>query len=266
MSSTAPPRVLLASLDAATVGAAVQASRSWRQVLLALGLESHRHVRQLRVLCDQGGVAYEHLGYRAPPDDLLREVLSRAQSWPEAMSGLGFAENSGSARETVRKHAVRLGLDLRHLTARPSPRSVVPSMQPDLRHLRHAGSYLAAAAFVLAGHRVSWPLEPAPYDLVVDTGERLLRVQVKTSSRLVGGVWTCGITRSEYADVAGGKRKVRYSPDEVDAFAVVDGAGEVYVIPIEDVVGLTHLSLRHYANYRIPRLAAGPDAVEPESG
>lgn len=149
---------------------------------------------------------------------------------------------------------VRLGLDLRRLTARPTPDGADLSLQPDLRHLRQAGAYIVAGAFTLAGHRVSWPLEPAAYDLVVDAGGRLLRVQVKTSSRQVGGSWTCSITRSEYADVAGGKRRVRYTTDEVDIFAVVDGAGEVYVIPIDDVAGLTNLSMRRYDAYRIPRL------------
>ena len=266
MTDVPPPRAVLAALTPDRLAAAVAASRSWRQVLLQLGLHASRHTRALRALCDQEGIAYSHLEHHAPPDVLLREVLPVAGSWPEAMTGLGFAQDSGSARATIRKHARRLGVDVAHLDQPPPPSSArALGMTPDLRHLRGAGAYLVAGAFVLAGYRVSWPLEPAVYDLVVDTGERLLRVQVKTTSRRSGGSWACSITRSEYAAVAGGKRSVRYTPQEVDAFAVVDGQGDVYVIPIDDVAGLTNLSLRRYAGYRIPRLGQEEAACD-ESG
>ncbi|MFN2523116.1 MAG: group I intron-associated PD-(D/E)XK endonuclease [Mycobacteriales bacterium] len=261
-----PPRLLLAALDEVTLAAAVQDSRSWRQVSLKLGLPSSRHVRKIQALCDSWNVPHEHLAHRAPPDDQLREVLTTATSWSEAMTRLGFAEDSGTARATIRKHARRLGLDLARFAEPLPPQGTASAMQPHVRHLRDAGAYLVAGAFVLAGHRVSWPLEPAPYDLVVDSGGRLLRVQVKTTTQWVGGFWSCSITRSEYADVSGGKRQVRYRPDEIDAFAVVDGFGDIYVIPVDDVADLTALSLRRYARYRIPRLRshrrAGSDDAE----
>lgn len=252
-----PPRDVLAALDRQTLDAAISGSRSWRQVLLRLGLKSHRHVRALRELCEAWGVPFAHLVHQAPPDEALRSVLAAATSWTDALTRLGFAEESGSARSTIRKHAARLGLDVGHLDDRlPAPTAQL-SMQPDLAALRFAGTYLAAGAFVLAGHRVCWPLEPAPYDLIVEAGGTLLRVQVKTSSRLVAGSWVCAITRSEYADVAGGKRRVCYTPEDVDLFAILDGDGQMYVIPIEDVTGMTALSLRRYAKYRVPRTLDG---------
>ncbi len=261
------PRDVLTALDAATLAAAVEGSRSWRQVLRKLGLQSHRHVRHLRGLCEQWSLPHEHLGHRAPPDDALREVLSTATSWAEAMTRLGFCEDSGSARSALRRHAARLGLDVRHLAVATVPAGGPLALQPDLRHLREAGSYLVAGAFVLAGYRVSWPLEPAPYDVVVDRGDGLLRVQVKTTSRKVAGSWNCAISRSVYADVAGGKRRARYSPAEIDAFGIVDGDGEVYVIPVQDVAGLASLSLRRYGHYRVPRpRPVVPETVERESG
>lgn len=255
MTTTLPPREILASLDADTLAAAVESCRSWRQVLVKIGLSPNRHARRLRELCDEWGISYAHFRYHAFSDEQLRDVLSSATSWPEVITRLGYAEDSGSARGTIRKHARRLGLDLESLAAGTRSKAPLLPLQPDLLHLRQAGAYLVAGAFTLAGHRVCWPLEPAVYDLVVEAGERMLRVQVKTTSQQVRGAWSCSITRSEYADVAGGKRKVRYLPDEVDAFAIVDGAGDVYVIPIEDVAGLTNLSLRRYALYRVPRLS-----------
>lgn len=253
MTTAVPPRVVLSSLDAATLAAAVESCRSWRQVLRALGLASHRHVTHLRSLCEQWGVAYEHLAHHAPPDQQLRDVIAGASSWTEVMSRLGYADTSGSARLMLRRHARRLRLDVQHLTADPEPVEKGLSVKPDLRHLRAAGPYIVAGAFTLAGYRISWPLEPAVYDLVVDTGDRLLRVQVKTSTHWVGGSWQCAITRSEYADVPGGKRKVCYSSDQIDVFAIVDGEEQVYVIPVDDIAGMTNLTLRRYLAYRIPR-------------
>ena len=259
MTTAVPPRVLLASLDAETLAAAVESCRSWRQVLLKLGLRS-RHTERVRVLCEQWGVPHEHLAHRAPADELLREVLSTATEWSDVLRRLGYAGDSGSARTTIRRHAQRLGLDVRRLADYPpaAPGELdALSLEPDLEHLRSAGAYLVAGAFTLAGHRVCWPLEPAVYDLLVDTGDRLLRVQVKTTSLRVGDSWACSITRSEYADVAGGKRRVPYSAAEIDVFGIVDGTGQIYVIPVDVVSGMTNLSLRRYAAYRIPTLGAG---------
>ena len=232
-------------------------------MLLALGLQSSRHVQQLRLMCERWEVPHDHLGHRAPADDLVREVLATARSWPEALSRLGYAGSSGSARSALRRHALRLGLDVRALASTPTPEPHPVPLRPDLRHLRDAGVHFVAGAVVLAGHRVLWPLEPGPYDLVVEMRDRLLRVQVKTTSRRVSGTWVCSITRSEYADVAGSKRRVCYQPGEVDLFAVVDGDQEVYLIPYEDVAGMTALSMRRYLDYRVPRVAGTSHAEEP---
>lgn len=253
-----PPRAVLASLDETTLRSAIEGCRSWRQVLLTLGLRS-RHTERLRLLCEQWDVPHQHLAQRAPRDDQLREVLTTAAGWPEVLRRLGYAVDSGSARTTVRRHAQRLGLDTRRLAehppAAPPPLDAV-TWTPHLQHLRTAGAHLVAAAFTLAGQRVCWPLEPAVYDLLVDVGDRLLRVQVKTTSRRAGDSWTCSITRSEYADVAGGKRRVTYTSAEIDLFAIVDGHGEIYLIPMDVVSGMTNLVLRRYTAYRIPTLRA----------
>jgi hypothetical protein len=234
----------------------VAANRSWRAVLRELGWSSAHRGRQLRRACDELGIDHSHFRYHVFTDDQLVAVLSTAVSWREALARLGYAEDSGSARATVRKHANRLGL--------PAPEFVVApqadhreALFPDPRHLRTAGPAIVAASCLLAGYRVSWPLEPASYDLLVDTGCRLLRAQVKTCTRRAGGSWVCSVTRSEYADASGGKRRAWYSPEEIDVFAIVDGDGEVYWIPLQDVIGQANLSLRRYGAYRVPRLGDG---------
>lgn len=260
------PREIIAALDADTLRAAVEGSRSWRQTLLCLGLTASRHVPDLRLLCRSWGIPHEHLGHQAPPDERLREVLATARSWPEAMTRLGYAEHSGTARAAIRRHALRLGIDVRPLAVRPVPAARPLSLAPAARHLRYAGAYLVAAAFVLAGHRILWPQEGAPYDVGVEMHGRLVRVQVKTTTRRVAGTWACSITRHEYADVAGGKRSVCYQAGEFELFAILDGDGDLYVIPFEDVAGITTLSLRNYAAYRVPLLREPLDSASGGAG
>lgn len=251
-----PPRDRLCAIDRETLAPVVADSRSWRQVGQAVGLPSSRHCRRLRSLCDQWAIDYSHFRYHHFSDQQLVEALGTASSWAQALTLLGYAEDSGSARATIRKHAKRLGLPTPYFAVRPVSSAAVVCMTPSASNLRNAGPTLVAAACILAGHRVTWPLEPAAYDLVVDTGSSLQRVQVKTCTRKVGGSWQCSVTRSEYAHVAGGKRRAWYSQDDIDAFAIVDGDGEIYWIPIGDVVGQATLSLRRYGEYRVPRFGS----------
>ncbi|MCU1587280.1 MAG: hypothetical protein JWN31_773 [Frankiales bacterium] len=74
-------------------------------------------------------------------------------------------------------------------------------MTPDPRQVRRAGAHLVAAVSALQGHRVSWPLEPAFYDLLADPGDSapILRVPVKTCTSRQGEAWTCWTGRSTYA-------------------------------------------------------------------
>lgn len=240
--------------------AAVAVSRSWRAVLRHVGLTSPRHGRRFQQVCDLRGIDYRHFRNRVFADEELGDVLGTASSWPDALRRLGYAEDSGSARATVRRHAVRLGIDVSRLSAGPAP---VPSSpfagHADSGRLREAGSYVVAAACALIGHKVSWPLEPATYDLLVDTGPAgIQRVQVKTCTYRSGGAWVCGITRSEYAAAPGGKRRVHYSPDEIDYFGIVDGDLAVYLIPAGLLAGVGTISLRKYSSFEVPWKHEGP--------
>lgn len=124
-----------------------------------------------------------------------------------------------------------------------------------LSHVRSAGPALVAAVFAVQGWQVSWPLEPAPYDLVVARDDQLLRVQVKTCTTQQHGNWICWIMRSSYAAVPGSKRRTAYGEDQLDVLAVVDGALGVYLVPYGLVVGKTAITLRAYERYRVATLA-----------
>ncbi|MBA3787079.1 MAG: hypothetical protein H0X21_00095 [Actinobacteria bacterium] len=100
------------------------------------------------------------------------------------------------------------------------------------------------AAFDLAGYIVSVPFgENTRYDLVVDDGGCLSRVQCKTGRLREGAVRfnTCSV----YAHHPNPKVHSRHYRDEVDSFAVYcPENGAVYLIPISDLPSRRTASLR----------------------
>lgn len=107
---------------------------------------------------------------------------------------------------------------------------------------------MAAAWFELCGHRVSWPLEPCRYDLLVWIGDSAQRIQVKTTTVRQGSSWTAWISRT-------GTARRTYDPDEIDQFFVIDGDLNYYLIPVAAVGGLTAIQLSAYRDYVLPRKA-----------
>ena len=130
-------------------------------------------------------------------------------------------------------------------------------MTPDARQVRRAGAHLVAAIYALRGHHVSWPLEPAIYDLLADPGDGspIVRIQVKTCTSRQGDAWTCRTARSTYASVPGGKKRVLYPPDALDVLAVVDGDLAVYLIPFTLVATQATATPRAYSQFRVGSLS-----------
>ncbi|HEU4910768.1 MAG TPA: group I intron-associated PD-(D/E)XK endonuclease [Actinomycetes bacterium] len=183
---------------------------------------------------------------------------------------LGLAENNGHAARTLRSRCEALGIDHSHFgwsrgraeeTTRPdapgAPTVVEPVALFAPRHLRAAGPLLVASALALDGRRVSWPLEPAVYDLVVDGATGVRRVQVKTTTQRAGRSWLCHITRSRYDPVASGlHRRLPYDPDDIDDLAIVDGDLVVYVVPYAEVAALVTVTVSTVAQYAVRRFTA----------
>ena len=101
-----------------------------------------------------------------------------------------------------------------------------------------------ANAAVQHGIGVARPLvDGQRYDLIFDVNGRLLRVQCKWARRegdvLVVRVATCRVTPTR------GYLSSTYDSTQIDAFAAYFAElNKVYVLPIEEVAGLSYLHLR----------------------
>lgn len=228
--------------------AAVAESRSWRMVLSALGLRgtSAGSKRSVQRHADRLGLDYAHFtGQRKWSDRELADAVASNFSWHEVTTALRLA--STSSNSIVRGHAVRLGLDTRHLERRNAPDPlVVPS--PKRANLARAGTLLAAAWFELTGSEVSWPLEPCRYDLLVTRERQIERIQVKTTTYWKAGSWQASLRCT--ATFRG-----PYDPDDIDKFFIVDGDLVSYLVPISAVAGRGAIQLSAYQSFRLPPLA-----------
>jgi hypothetical protein len=230
--------------------AAVAGSRSWRGVLRELGLCAtsagsiqvvKRHVIRL-------GLNTSHFtGQRRWSDAQLRRAVDNAYSWPELLSELGLNHRSADDRTRVKAHATRLGLDLSRLTSLGTDSAARPTFKPDVKHLRDAGTAIAAMWFLLCGYNASLPMEPTLYDLLVWLPDGIKRIQVKTTTHYEKG-WAVQVGRRPYS-VGNRGLLVPYDPDLVDFFFILDGDLTMYVIPSRVIAGRVGILLSNYSEY-----------------
>jgi hypothetical protein len=193
-------------------------------------------------------------GQRPWSDPALKRAAAQAHSWNELFDAIGMESNSGDARLRIKAHALRLGLDLSHLTNAPQVPPSRPGGQPDLRNLREAATPLAATWFSLCGFNPAIPVEPAVYDLLVSMPDGIKRVQVKTTTYCSKSGWQVVVGRRPYS--AGNREGlVPYDPDLIDWFFIVDGDLAIYLIPSQVIAGRVGLSLRNYSGYIVGNAA-----------
>lgn len=224
---------------------AVAQERSWRGVLRAIGLLSTSSAasRSVRRRADELSLDYSHFtGQRRWTDGQLDRAVRASTSWTQVASLLDLA--GGSSTTTLRGHALRLGLDTDHfaLTSRRSDDQ--SDLVPDPARLPRAGVLLAAAWFELCGFFVSWPLEPAPYDLLVSRTTGFRRVQVKTSRHWDRSTWRVKLTSTT-------RTSGTYDPDDVDDLFVVTADRQQYLIPFDRVAGLSEINMAAYSQYLV---------------
>ena len=106
---------------------------------------------------------------------------------------------------------------------------------------------IAETEIAAAATRLQLPVlrpvaEGGRYDIVIDLGARLLRVQCKWASR-IGDVLNVRCATSRHTPR--GYIKTTYSADEVDAIAAYSSdTDSCYLIPIDKVDGMAAISLR----------------------
>lgn len=113
--------------------------------------------------------------------------------------------------------------------------------------------------FLELGYVVSVPGKPVRYDFVLDTGNQLLRVQVK-SSKVTNGVMVLATNSTHLKN--GKWTHQTYGPDEVDF--ICTWVNEVcYLIPISECTGLKEKRLRFKPakNGQIKRISLAKDYV-----
>ena len=116
-----------------------------------------------------------------------------------------------------------------------------------MKHPKDVGDRTTLAAMLALrelGYAISVPFgENTRYDLVIDDGERLMRVQCKTG-RLVGRCVEFR-TASSYAHHPNPKPKQRHYRGQVDCFAVhCPDTGGAYLVPIQDLPTRVEAALR----------------------
>lgn len=114
------------------------------------------------------------------------------------------------------------------------------------------GLGVAIGWFTTKGYTVCVPLtDSQAYDLVVDDGHRLLRVQVKTTNYQHRGVYSVEL-RTKGGNRSGCGKTKKFDPHAVDAVFILVGDGSKYFIPATVVKARNNIALsRSYDTYRI---------------
>lgn len=221
--------------------------RHWKSLHVAF----YRNARSpdgYRSVCRQCAQVYDQARYRAkrplsPPSTILRRSRASIDTLDAKIrtlygSGVGcrrIGEQLNEEPAMVYKRVRAMGLARSSREAQQTaPYVPVPfSRDVDPNLLRAAAIGHAVAWFLARGYTPSIPVEPAQYDLVVESDDGLQRVQVKSTTRRErSGRWCAGIRRQEYTPGDGRSRR-GYRSDEIDLFFIVAGDGTAYLIPLD---------------------------------
>ena len=111
----------------------------------------------------------------------------------------------------------------------------------------NVGLGAAIAYFCFLGYGVSLPLNDSqPYDLIVDDGHNLLRVQIKTVwAKAKSGRYTCDLRTT--GGFYGKYTFKHFDPESCDLLFILTGDGSQYLIPASQIhvgaqltLGLAH--------------------------
>jgi PD-(D/E)XK endonuclease len=244
----------------AQLAEAIRTSTNWRSVMLLLGFgERSRSAGAIRIVRRRAAelnLDSSHFrGKRRWSDAQLRQAVVESRSWQGVLSRLGLSTGNGTTPH-IKSHAVRLGLDASHLDRLshdgrlPSePQAQASELKAELKSLRVAAGTLAATWFLIRGCAVSFPAEPTVYDLLADTPQGIMRVQVKSTTSAGKNGWQVGVGHHPDTHAKKMGHVLAYSPDEIDLFFIVDGDMTMYLIPSRAIAGRVGILLRTYRKY-----------------
>jgi PD-(D/E)XK endonuclease len=247
---------------------AVRDSACWRDVVRALGIPTNSEgvIRRIKRDAARLDVNVSHFKGTRTWDDLqLTRAVGEALSWDDVFTALGLQTPRKETRIRIMGHAIRLGLDVRHLDLTTKRLHGGPEWQVDPMRLRDCATPLAAAWFKLRGCTVSFPEEGAIYDLLADSAAHgMLRVQVKSSIHKPDAAKTVTVGHRPYA--AGNLAPLMpYDPKVIDYFFILDGDVTMYLIPSSAIAGRVGILLRTYKQYIVGN-ARGLLGVAAEAG
>lgn len=253
---------------------AVASSSTWNSVVHAIGRTDNAKARAtVQGHAVRLGLDVSHLPPfktvapiypdKAPPSDQeISEAVRHSISSAEVLRRLDV-RISGFAYTRLRQRIDALRLDTSHFRRQrwrsyPIPGTEVPfGRRPTAADIHKAAGSIAAAWFLERGYRVALPVEPAPYDLVVESDEGFIRIQVKSTISKDCGRWIVRIHRRVYdatmkPTARGSRKNCLYHPDEVDFFFILTGDGRKYLIPLKVTNGYSSLTLDNkYSAYRL---------------
>lgn len=178
---------------------------------------------------------------------MFAEAVAESKTW----SGVARRVGTGTDRtsiESMRELACQLGLETSHLQMRQIRPVQLPAALPDqtFENFGLEAEYLAAAWFVSRGFRVTLASSGLPYDLILDSGEELQRVQVKSTTATPGADGKVAVKVSRLTASAGAgtnRRDQCYAPTDFDLFFILTGEGHVFLVPLQGVAGQKRLTV-----------------------
>lgn len=190
----------------------------------------------------------------------LASAISISPTWRQV--AIALKKSPKTPAERLRSQALRLGIDYSHLEGRVGGKSTSNLAPPAILNPKNEDQSGVAEAsaiswFVSQGAEVSLPISPTTYDLVVDWGTGLQKVQVKSSSSLRRGrSYQVKLVKTKYSPSKDGEkwqhRQVCYEEGDVDWFFVHTSDGASYLIPFQSTTGQTSLNVPGvYEKYRL---------------
>ncbi len=220
---------------------AIAENHSWRSATRALGMRSTSSYELIHRRAGELGLDTSHFrGKRSWAADELPAAIAASKSWTGVARRLK-AGTDKKAIESMCEMAARMGLDTSHLVVRQDPLKMNPVMGLPEQTLANFGAeaeYLAAAWFTSRGYKVTLASSGLPYDLIIDRGGELQKVQVKSTTKKPTSARTVIVKTSRLTASAGAstnRRQLSYEPFDFDLFFILTGEGHVFLVPLTDV-------------------------------